>query len=113
MQQKYRMYRRESGTFYWQEHGTSSRGSLRTKDRAEALRLLVAKNASHEQPTLNLALGRTYLSAYDPEMPKRTWQVPMDEMSRHGRPSTQLRCTRAMRSHAFDSIRNKPLVETT
>jgi hypothetical protein len=37
----------------------------------------------------------------------------MDEMARHGKPSTQVRCARAMRSRAYDPIRNKPLVETS
>ena len=34
-------YQRAAGMFYWQENGTSNRGSLRTKDRAEAQRLLL------------------------------------------------------------------------
>ncbi len=112
MQLKYRSYQRAGGVFYWQENGTSNRGSFRTKDRAEAERLLAAKNEAHKQPTLNLALGRAYLSAHDPKLCTRTWQTVMDEMARHGLPTTQKRCTRAMRSRAFDPIRDKPLVET-
>jgi hypothetical protein len=71
-------YQRAAGVFYWQENGTSNRGSLRTKDRAEAQRLVDAKNEAHKQPTLNLALGRAYLSAHDPRLCTRTWH-------RHGR----------------------------
>src|SRR5437667_9049149 len=37
----------------------------------------------------------------------------MDEMATHGIPSTQERCSRACRSKAYDSIRHKPLVQTT
>src|SRR5204863_8116152 len=37
----------------------------------------------------------------------------MDEMATHGIPSTQERCSRAFRSNAYDSIRHKPLVQTT
>jgi integrase len=113
MQLKYRSYQRAGGVFYWQENGTSNRGSLRTKDRADAERLLSAMNEAHKQPTLNLALGRAYLSAHDPRLCTRTWQAVMDEMARHGLPTTQTRCARAMRSRAFDPIRDKPLVETT
>jgi hypothetical protein len=36
----------------------------------------------------------------------------MDETARHGKPTTQTRCARAMRSRADEPIRNKPLVET-
>jgi hypothetical protein len=34
-------------------------------------------------------------------------------MARHGQPTTQTRCARAMRSRAYDPIRAKPLFETT
>jgi hypothetical protein len=37
----------------------------------------------------------------------------MDEMAAHGIPSTQIRCARGFRSKAYDTIRNKPLVQTT
>jgi hypothetical protein len=104
MQLKYRLFQRAGGVFYWQENGTPNRGSLRTKDRAEAKRLLLAMNEAHKQPILNLALGRTYLSAHDPRMCTRTWQAVMDEMSRHGKPTTQTRCGRAMRSRSYDPI---------
>jgi integrase len=112
MQLKYRSYQRAAGVFYWQEKGTSNRGSLRTKNRAEAERLLAAMNDAHRQPLLNLALGRTYLSAHDSRLCTRTWQTVMDEMARHGKATTQVRCARAMRSKAYDPIRDKTLVET-
>lgn len=113
MQSKHRLFQRAGGVFYWQENGTTKQRSLRTKDRKEAERLLQAMNEAHKQPTLNLALGRAYLSAHDAKMCTRTWQAVMDEMAKHGKPSTQVRCARALRSHAYDSIRNKPLVETS
>lgn len=113
MQLKYRLFQRAGGAFYWQENGTANRGSFRTKDRTEAERLLLAKNEAYKQPTLNLALGRAYLSAHDPRMCARTWQDVMDEMARHGKPTTQTRCARAMRSRSYDPIRSKPLVEST
>jgi len=109
---KYRLYQRAGGVFYWQEKGTTNRGSLGTHNRDEAECLLAAKNESQRQPALNLALGRAYLSAHDPKLCTRTWQAVMDEMMTHGIPSTQTRCMRAVRSKAFDPIRNKPLFET-
>jgi hypothetical protein len=53
------MYCRNNGVFYWQHTETATQGSLKTKDRKEAARLLIAKNESESQPTLNLALGET------------------------------------------------------
>lgn len=62
MQQKYPLYRRSNGGFYWQENGSQKQGSLRTKDKREAQSLLNAMNETHRQPTVNLALGRAYLA---------------------------------------------------
>lgn len=113
MQLKYRIYRRSNGAFYWQENGTAKQGSLRTKNKHDAQRLLNAMNESHRQPIINLSLGRAYLAAHDPKMVTRTWQAVMDEMATHGIPSTRERCARALESKAYNPIRNKPLVETT
>jgi integrase len=113
VQQKYRLYRRRNGVFYWQENDSQKQGTLSTSDKREAERLLNAMNESHRQPTLNLGLARAYLAAHDPKMPTRTWQAVIDEMATHGIPTTQDRCARGFRSKAYDAIRNKPLVQTT
>src|SRR5450756_553685 len=55
---------------------------LRTKDEVKALTILHYKNEAHRQPILNLQITRMYLKATDPEVAKRTWQVPMDEMTK-------------------------------
>lgn len=112
MQLKYRLFQRAKGVFYWQEIGTTRRGTLETRDRDEALGLLHAKNESHRQPLHNLAMGKTYLSGYDPEMPKRTWKRVLDEMATHGIESTRQRCGRALASKAFNPIRDRPLIST-
>ncbi|MEA3213257.1 MAG: hypothetical protein QOE70_6314 [Chthoniobacter sp.] len=113
MQQQFRLFRRAGGVFYWQDNDSKKQRSLGTKNRREAERLLHAKNEAHRAPILNLAIGRAYLSAHDPKMVIRTWHRVMEEMSRHGIPTTQERCARALKSKAYDPIRNKPLVETT
>ena len=43
---------------------------------------MVLEEEAFRQPVLNLHIARTYLSATAPEIAKRTWQVPMDEMTR-------------------------------
>ena len=70
-------------------------------------------NESERQPTINLNLARAYLAAHDPKMARRTWRAVTDEMAAHGILSTQIRCARGFRSKACDTIRNKPLVQTT
>ena len=49
------------------------------------MKLLHAKNESHAQPILNLALARAYATAHDPKMATRTWRDVMAEMSSHGK----------------------------
>lgn len=107
------MYRRRNGRFYWQDKDSAKQGSLQTSDRHAAEKVLNAMNEAQRQPILNLSLARAYLVAHDSKMITRTWSVVMDEMATHGIPSTQERCSRAFRSKAYDSIRHKPLVQTT
>src|SRR5271168_3983380 len=107
---RFRMFIREGGMYYWQDRETRQQGSLETKDEHAAHKLLHAKNESHEQPILNLALARAYATAHDPKMSTRTWRDVMAEMASHGRESTQSRCKRAMKSKSFDLIREKTLL---
>jgi hypothetical protein len=85
VQLKYRLYRRRKGIFYWQENGSKNQGTLRTRDKRAAEKILHAMNESQRQPTLNLSIARAYLAAHDPKMSQRTWQAVMNEMATHGR----------------------------
>ena len=111
MKQRFILFRR-AGVYYSEDTTTRKQHSLRTKDEAEALTLLNAKNESFRQPVLNLQIARAYLTASDPAMTARTWQAVMDQMQTHGKDSSKDRCTRAMKSTAFESLRGKKLIET-
>ena len=113
MLNKYRLFQRANGVFYWQDNESGKQGSLRTKDRKAAQKLLHAKNEAHRLPTLNLTMARAYLSAHDAKMNTRTWLAVMREMGTHGLQCSQERCARTFCSKAFDSIRSKSLVQTT
>jgi hypothetical protein len=113
MKNRYRLYRRgRSAVFYAHDSVTGKQESLKTQSRAAAQRLLVAKNAAAEQPQLNLALARTYLTAHDPKMVTRCWQEVMDQYASRGRDSTRDRSARAFKGAAFNHLRNKVIVET-
>ncbi len=112
MKSKFILFRR-AGVFYSEDTTTGKQHSLRTKDEAEALTLLHSKNEAHRQPVLNLHIARTYLTATDPEMAKRSWQVPMDEMTKTKTGPTRHRHETAMKDKAFDLIRNLPILETS
>jgi integrase len=111
MKTRFILFRR-GDVFYCEDTTTKKQISLRTRDASEAAVLLNARNESFRQPSLNLQIARTYLAATDPEAAKRTWQVPMDEMTKSKTGSTLVRYQRAMQDQAFDTIRNVPILET-
>lgn len=100
------------GVYYSEDTTTGKQHSLRTKDEAEALTLLHTKNEAHRQPVLNLQIARTYLTAVDPEVAKRTWQTAMDELTKTKTDNTHHRHVTAMKDKAFNLIRNQPILET-
>lgn len=112
MKQRFRILQRAGGVFYLHDNQTGRRKSLETTDKVTAQRLLSAQNAAHEQPILNLQLARTYLSATNPEIVKRTWQQVFDEIIKTKRDNTADRWTRAASDISFDSIKSLPLFET-
>ena len=111
MKQRFILFRR-AGVFYYEDTTTRKQISLRTKDETEANILLNAKNESFRQPVLNRQIARTYLAATDSEAATRTWQVPMDEMTKTKTGSTRVRHERAIKDKAFDLIRNLSILET-
>jgi len=116
MKQKFRLYRRRtSGRYYAQDNITGKQESLGTTDKAEARRLLIAKNEAEYQPAFNTHLARTYLSAGDPIIAQRTWSRVMDALQKSKvawSDSTQERYKGAISEKALDSLRDLRLLET-
>src|SRR5258708_29946770 len=112
MRQRFRLFKRGT-VFYFEDTSTRHQSSLGTKDRGEALRLVEIKRQATANQGFNQLMLKTCLSIQDPELTKRTWATVMDQMSLHGKESTQTRCTRAMRCKAFDRIRDRKLIETS
>jgi integrase len=113
MKHRYWLYQRQGGSYYLEDARTGKRRSLGTTDRQQAERLRDAENQAVDQPMLNLALGKAYLTAIDPGLAARTWQTVIEEFCRQGKLSTQIRNRRATASKNFDPLRNSKLVETT
>ena len=111
MNQRYILFQR-SGVYYCEDRQTRKQTSLRTRDHAEAMVLLNAKNESARQSILNLQLARVYLSASDPQVATRTWQTVMDEIIRTKTGANQSRWIAAAKSNQFDSLRALTLVGT-
>lgn len=108
---RYRLFRRGQ-VYYSHDSVTKKQASLQTTSKSEAERLLTAKNEADQNPQFNLALARVYLSGHDPDLATRKWTAVMEVMSSRGKPASQTRTARAMKSKPFDFIRDKKLVET-
>jgi hypothetical protein len=110
--QRFWLYRR-AGIYYLQDSQTGRRESLNTRSKREAEQTRAARNDAAANPRVGLAMAKAILSAYDPQMARRTWQDVMEEFSRRGKPQTQADRRRLLARHPFDSIRFKKLIETT
>ncbi|HEX3797319.1 MAG TPA: hypothetical protein VH413_01355 [Verrucomicrobiae bacterium] len=111
---RYRLvYRGSRNMFYYFDTHVNKRESLGTSDKAEAQRLIAAKNEAVLHVGMNLQIAQVYLQHSDPAMATRTWQHVFETIiaKKHG--TTQARWACASRDKAFDLIRNRTLVETT
>ena len=113
MNQKFRLYRRKNGgRYYLHNELTGKQESLHTSDRATATRLLHAKNEAAKQPAINLQIAKAYLAATDESFVKRTWREVMVDFVKVKSGSNRTRAERAVMDKAFDSIRDRQLIET-
>jgi integrase len=112
MKLRYRLFLRRKSVYYAFDDTTKTFTSLKTKDKAEATRLLMAMNEAGKQPAMNLSLARVYLRHSDPMVSVRTWQNVLDEIIGIKTGPTQARWKSAAKDKAFDLIRDRILIET-
>jgi integrase len=112
MKERYRLFLRRKSVYYAFDNTTKTFQSLKTKDEAEAKRLLLALNEAGKQPAMNLSLARVYLKHSDPMVAERTWQHVLDEIAKLKTGPTQYRWKTAAKDKAFDLIRHRLLIET-
>jgi integrase len=112
MKLRYRLFLRRKSVYYAFDDTTKTFTSLKTKDKAEANRLLMALNEAGQQPAMNLSLARVYLRHSDPLVSTRTWQTVFDEIIRTKTGENQIRWQVMARSKWFDPIRQRLLIET-
>jgi integrase len=94
------------------DSASGRRESLNTKDADEAAQLVLAKNQSVRQPALSLQMAKAFLSATDDALAKRTWQQAIDTLVEAKHNSTKARWLRSIKHPAFDSLRDRPIIET-
>ncbi|MEI6078442.1 MAG: tyrosine-type recombinase/integrase [Verrucomicrobiota bacterium] len=112
MKNRYRLFLRRKSVYYAFDDTTKKFTSLKTKDREQAERLLLAMNEAGKQPAMNLGLARVYLKHSDPMVSQRTWQHVMDEIIKLKAGPTHDRWVCAAKDKAFDSLRKRVLIET-
>jgi hypothetical protein len=61
------MFQRK-GVFYVQDKLSGVQKSLKTRDAAAAKRMVAGKNQATEQPQMNMAMAKVYLSCKSEEM---------------------------------------------
>jgi hypothetical protein len=98
MKNRYRLYRRpKGGVFYSHDSKTGKQEGLGTKDRAEAMVSLNARNESVRQPQVNLQIAKAYLAGTDSGVSTWTWQNALDAIVEPKSRSTQDRWRRPRR----------------
>jgi len=115
MTQKFRLYRRSNGRFYIEDNTTGKQESLGTSDKAEANRLLMARNEAEVQPAFNALIARTYLAAGDPKLAQHTWKEVMDAFiaaRAQRRESTRDRYDQAFREPILARFASRRLLDT-
>lgn len=112
MKQRYSVFPRPWGVYYYQDNTTGKQGTLKTRDKDEAYRLVAAKNEHEEAPAFSRHLARVYWKAGDPAGATRTWQHVMEEIPKLKQDDTQHRWLTAIKDAAFDTIRKVVVLET-
>ena len=112
MKFKYRLFRRQNGMYFWEDRENRQQGSLRTKEKTQAVRLLNAKNESHENSFLNRQIARTYLAVTDPEIVKRSWRYTLTELIKTKQDENSRRWGVFAKDRALHSVLDRPLIET-
>src|ERR1700677_4570440 len=112
MQNIYIMFVR-SEIYYCEDRTTGQQKSLRTRDEAEAQRIIQAKNDAVKLPQMNLVMAKTYLSAQDPKMIIRTWAHVLERFCNRSNDNTRKRHERVARTKPMQFLKCKRLIETT
>jgi integrase len=106
------MYQRNGGIFYAKDRNTGKSFSLETSDRGVATRLLSAKNQATEQPVMNVAMAKVYLSAQSSEFLTRTWGQLIELVALGYVGATAVRWRKFAKSAPLKLLINLPLYQT-
>ena len=113
MKRRFILYRRKrGGMFYLEDTQSKKQESLHTKNRADAVSVLNARNESTRQPQLNLQIAKAYLSGTDSSVTTRTWQTAIESLTNSKSGANQYRWRIAARDKAFAPLLPRVIIET-
>ena len=113
MKRRFILYRRKrGGMFYLEDTQSKKQESLHTKNRADAVSVLNARNESTRQPQLNLQIAKAYLSGTDSSVTTRTWQSAIESLTNSKSGANQHRWRIAARDKAFAPLLPRVIIET-
>ena len=113
MKNRYRLIRRgERSGFYCVDSETGKRWSLKTGDRDAAEQVVLAKNQSLRQPSLNLQIAKAYLAGTDNGVATRTWQHAIDALTNTKHGANKDRWQRVVKDAALVPLLPQVIIET-
>jgi len=112
MQNRYSYFKRVNGVYYALDLQFQRQTSLKTRNEAQAQRLIAAKNQASDTPQLNRAMAKVYVSATSPELMTRTWMEVMTAYASKSANGRRERVERAMRSQPFALLKKLRVNET-
>ena len=84
MKQRYRVFLRPWGTYYFEDLVTGKQETLKTRDKDEAFRLVAAKNENEKAPAFSLHLHQEFTGTQYRSGSLRHWLVSVAKIG-HGR----------------------------
>ena len=114
MKTRYRLiHRGERGNqFYCVDSETGRRSSLKTKDRDAAEQIVLAKNQSLRQPSLNLQIAKAYLAGSDNGVTTRTWRIAIEALTNTKQGENKERWLRVAKDPALVPLLPQVIIET-
>ena len=114
MKTRFRLiHRGERGNkFYCVDSETGKRFSLKTKDRDAAEQIVLAKNQSLRQPTLNLQIAKAYLAGTDNGVTTRTWRNAIETLTDTKQAANKERWLRVAKDRALAPLLPLVIIET-
>ncbi len=114
MKTRFRLiHRGERGNqFYCVDSETGRRFSLKTKDRDAAEQIILAKNQSLRQPTLNLQIAKAYLAGTDNGVTTRTWRNAIEALTDTKQAANKERWLRVAKDRALAPLLPQVIIDT-